>query len=339
MPETTSSPDASRADDEAAPGVVADWEKLYGQRYYLTDYTVPYGRNEHWLQFFGQVAERIVKDLSPRTTLDAGCAMGLLVEQLVNRGVDAYGIDLSNYAIKHAPDTISERLSVGSVTKPLARHYDLITCIEVIEHLPAEDGRVALANLCAAADRILFSSVPDGYEEPTHVNVQPPEEWSAWFAESGFFRVIEYDASYLAPWAVLYERRVGGLPDVVRSYDRALARLRSEVQQLRATVLRSAEQLEDASNASQSDAHPDEMAQVRRTAAELHEQLLATRDIIIGLEAEIGEARGQRDFYAAQMAGTEAAVRELQAMSASRTWRATRKALGPYRRLRRLLGR
>jgi hypothetical protein len=340
MPETPRAADASVESDETQPESSRDWEKLYGERYYLTDYTVPYGRNEHWLQFFGQVADHVVRDLSPQTTLDAGCAMGLLVEQFVNRGVDAYGIDISNFAISHAPESVRERLSVGSLTKPFARHFDLITCIEVIEHLPPEDGRAAIGNLCAATDRVLFASVPDGYEEPTHVNVQPPEAWSAWFAQHDFFRAFDYDASYLAPWAVLYERRVATLPEVVRTYDRVVARYRTEVQQVRTAVLRLSEQLEEVSAGS-----PPLMAQLaserdasKASEAAMYEQLLTLRDTIIGLEVEIGEARGQRDYYAAQLAGKEQIALELQSVLASRGWRATQKAMGPLRRLRRFLG-
>jgi hypothetical protein len=269
-----------------------------------------------------------VKDLSPVTLLDAGCAMGLLVEQFVKRGVDAYGIDISSFAISHAPEVVRDRLAVGSLTKSLPRHYDLITCIEVIEHLPSADGRIALANICDATDRVLFSSVPDGYEEPTHVNVQPPEAWSAWFADEGFIRAVEYDASYLAPWAVLYERRAVTLPGVVREYDRALARSHREIQQLRTAVLRQAEQLEEAASGTQG------FKATREAVTDLQEQLLNMRDVVIGLEAELGEAKGRREFYETQLASSQVVAQRYEALTSTRSWRATRKAVGPLRRLR-----
>src|SRR5438445_606738 len=64
---------------------------LYGQ-YYFTHYSVEqdgehaYQRDQHWLAFFGQIADHISREIAPRTVLDAGCAMGLLVEALRDRG-------------------------------------------------------------------------------------------------------------------------------------------------------------------------------------------------------------------------------------------------------------
>ena len=46
-------------------------------------------RNERWLSSSASVADGIVRDLHPTSVLDAGCAMGFLVEALRQRGVDA----------------------------------------------------------------------------------------------------------------------------------------------------------------------------------------------------------------------------------------------------------
>ena len=44
--------------------------------------------------FFDWIAERITRDINPKTVLDAGCAMGFLVEGLRARGVEAWGVDV-----------------------------------------------------------------------------------------------------------------------------------------------------------------------------------------------------------------------------------------------------
>src|SRR3954467_2188523 len=122
----------------AAPAEAAD-NSLYGAYYYRHDCGIPYERNEHWLGFFGGIADRIVADLHPTTLLDAGCAMGFLVEVLVKRGVDARGIDISEYAISEVHESIRDRCRVQSLTEPLEGRYDLITCIEVVEHIAPQD--------------------------------------------------------------------------------------------------------------------------------------------------------------------------------------------------------
>jgi len=186
----------------------------------------PYARDPVWLGFFGDVADRIKADIAPRTVLDAGCAMGLLVECLRQRGVEAIGIDISAYAIGQASEAARPHCRVGSVLEPLGGPYDLVACIEVLEHLDRAEGAIAIANLCAATDDILFSSTPDDHDEPTHQNVQPPEYWALAFAEHGFVRDAAFDAAFLTPWAARFRRAAGPLPaelhPVVAGYEQRL---------------------------------------------------------------------------------------------------------------------
>src|SRR5262245_49383446 len=172
----------------------------YDQHYFETALgPVPYDRTHpEWLEFFGTVADQIVADIKPRRVLDVGCAKGFLVEALRDRGVEAYGIDASAYAIGEVRPDVQPYCRVASATDPFGSAYDLITCIEVLEHMDEADSRRALANICAAADDVLFSSTPDDLTEPTHVNVRPRSWWLARFAEQGFQLDVDYDAGFIA---------------------------------------------------------------------------------------------------------------------------------------------
>ncbi len=113
---------------------------LYGPEYYaLRLSSIPYERSWHWQHFFSIIAQETVRGLRPRRVLDAGCAMGFLVEQFWDRGVHCDGIDVSEYAISRVRPDIRPFCKVGSLTNPIPGKYDLITCIEVLEHLPAEN--------------------------------------------------------------------------------------------------------------------------------------------------------------------------------------------------------
>ena len=136
-----------------------------------------------------------------------------------------------------------ERCSVASLTEPLPRRYDLIACIEVLEHLPTAETDKAIANLCQATDRLLISTTPQDFGEPTHLNVQPPEAWSAALASHGFFRDLERDFSYISPWAALYTRVEEPQAETVRRYDRAWWRLRREISEVRGSLLQTQERL------------------------------------------------------------------------------------------------
>ena len=253
-------------------------EPDYGASYYLNYWGGggPYERNERWMGFFGGVAEALVREFHPTSALDAGCALGLLVEALRDRGVDASGIDVSEYAISQVPSAIAEHCEVASLTEPLDEHYDLITCIEVLEHLPPNETDKALDNLCNATDRLVISTTPQDFGEPTHLNVQPPEAWSTKLAERGFMRDLERDLSYLSPWAALYTRRAESQAETVRRYDRAWWRLRREAAEVRQSLLQSQERVAEL-----------------EAGGERDEEILRLRDLLIGKDAELGAIAGR----------------------------------------------
>lgn len=167
---------------------------------------VPYERNERWLGFFSGIAEQIVARLQPRRVLDAGCAKGFLVEALRDRGVDAWGIDISPYAVSQVRPDMQPYCRVASLTEPIQETYDLVTCIEVLEHMPPEEARPAIENLTRATAAVLFSSTPSDFSEPTHLNVQPPLHWLKLFSEFGFWPDLQFDASFVAPQATLLRK-------------------------------------------------------------------------------------------------------------------------------------
>jgi len=201
----------------------ADGNALYDSFYYA-HYCGEraYKRDPGWLEFFGGIAEQIVKRIAPASVLDAGCAMGMVVEALRDRGVEAFGVDISEYAIENARSDVRPFCRVGSILDPFPRRYDLIVCIEVLEHLGVRDAERAVANFVEFTDDVLFSSTPKDFKETTHFNVQPPEWWAELFARHGFYRDVGFDASFITPWAVRFRRLKGPVARVVGEYERRL---------------------------------------------------------------------------------------------------------------------
>ncbi|MFG0317623.1 MAG: methyltransferase domain-containing protein, partial [Planctomycetota bacterium JB042] len=204
---------------------------LFDEAYYRSHCgDVPYERDEAtWQTHFSTVARNLVQRFRPKSVLDVGCAKGFLVEQLRDLGVEAYGVDASTYAISQVRDDVKPFCSVHSATEPFGRRYDLITCIEVIEHMSEEDAPAVVKNLCAHADDVLFSSTPDDYEEPTHFNIQPFEYWKELFAQNGFYPVLRDEPTYVTECAVVFRKVTKKLKVVVLSRERdewAVVRLR-----------------------------------------------------------------------------------------------------------------
>ena len=184
--------------------------------------------------FFATVADRIVAEIKPQRVLDVGGANGFLVEALRTRGVEAFGVDISAPAIGEVRAAVQPFCRVAGATEPLEGRWDLITCIEALAHVDEATGRRAIANICAATDDVLFSSTPDGFEDPAHLNARSTPWWLARFAERAFGLDMDFDASFAAPHAVRVRRATKGaapLEDpLTERYQlhRTLVRLRRE---------------------------------------------------------------------------------------------------------------
>lgn len=201
----------------------------YGQEYYQSSCGKAYERGNGWEEIFGKYADRILKEIKPHKTLDVGCAKGFFVEALRDRGVEAYGIDISEYAVSQVREDIRPFCMVQSALLPVKEKYDLITCIEVLEHIDNQDIPLAIRHMCEASDDILFSSTPFDYEEESHVSVHTPAYWAEQFAYHGFYHDVQYDCSYICVQAMRFRRMKRDSVDLIREYENILFQKHQEL--------------------------------------------------------------------------------------------------------------
>lgn len=73
--------------------------------------------------------------------LDVGCHTGFFVRELLNRGVDAHGVDWNSAALKHGKTAydLEGRISSSQLSDLGARgeRYSVVTSFEVLEHVAA----------------------------------------------------------------------------------------------------------------------------------------------------------------------------------------------------------
>ncbi len=188
-------------------------------------------------------AARIAEALRPQRVFDAGCAIGLLTEALWDQGIATLGRDISSYALTQVRADIQPFLTLGSITEPVEGTYDLMIAVDVLHHLEEQDALQALRHLAAAAPQLLFA-VPSGEGNPLyHRTVRPLRWWLERLAENGFAPVPGFDASFIAPHALLAERSSTPVdPRVLVAFE-ALLRSRAEAQQSSATLTRTREEL------------------------------------------------------------------------------------------------
>ncbi len=112
-----------------------------------------------------------------------------------------------------------------------------MTCVEVLEHMSPAETQLAIDNICSVTDRVLLSSTPYDFDEPSHINVRPVATWAQWFAARGFFRRTDLDTSYITSWTIVFERRPLTPADVVYLYELEQVPLREEAAKKRSALL------------------------------------------------------------------------------------------------------
>lgn len=83
-------------------------------------------------------------DLKNKTLIDVGCGGGLLCENLAEHSKEVKGIDMSNEAIEIAKthQTLKnlkidyEEIALEGLLKKSKKKYDVLTCMELVEHVP-----------------------------------------------------------------------------------------------------------------------------------------------------------------------------------------------------------
>ncbi|MGZ2412676.1 2-polyprenyl-6-hydroxyphenyl methylase / 3-demethylubiquinone-9 3-methyltransferase [Sphingomonas sp. F9_3S_D5_B_2] len=116
--------------------------------------------DQHW-----QCDECNRRPLEGRTALDVGCGAGLLAEPLARLGAKVTGIDAAPEVIAVAHEHAAARgleidYRAGDV-QALEGQFDLITCMEVIEHVADPTAFVAALAQRLAPDGLLVLSTPN----------------------------------------------------------------------------------------------------------------------------------------------------------------------------------
>ncbi len=105
-------------------------------------------------------------DLNAKQALDIGCGGGILSESLAKSGAKVTAIDMCKEAITCAKDHAkSSNLSIAyseataeSWMQQNTKKYDVITCLELIEHVPNPSGTIASCAALAKKSGIIFIS-------------------------------------------------------------------------------------------------------------------------------------------------------------------------------------
>ncbi len=106
--------------------------------------------------------------LAGKKVLDVGCGGGILAESMAARGAHVTGIDLSDKALAvarlHLLETAQKvdyrKISAEELAAEKPDWYDLVTCLELLEHVPDPASTVrACARLVRPGGAVYFSTI------------------------------------------------------------------------------------------------------------------------------------------------------------------------------------
>ncbi len=106
--------------------------------------------------------------LAEKTVLDVGCGGGILAEAMARRGAKVTGIDLAEKGLRVAQlHLLESQLAVNyekaSAEEDASRHageFDVVTCMELLEHVPQPESMVAAcARLVRRGGQVFFSTI------------------------------------------------------------------------------------------------------------------------------------------------------------------------------------
>ena len=104
------------------------------------DYKILHRINDLRIKF---ILSKVKKSIKKKSILDVGCGGGLATEPLAKKGAEVIGIDENNNNLKQAKKHALEKslkinyinTSFDNFIKNNKKKFDLILCLEVIEHV------------------------------------------------------------------------------------------------------------------------------------------------------------------------------------------------------------
>jgi SAM-dependent methyltransferase len=167
---------------------------------YFDEPGVCYGTYKYdgrWIPVVRDMIEHF--DLKPGAKiLDVGCAKGHTVYDFIGEGMNAFGIDISTYAIENCMPQVKDRVRIANA-KDLSmfkdKEFDLVISINSIHNLDEKECREAVKEIQRVGKKgyIVVDSWRNEYEKERMLDwniagrtVLSSDDWKKLFEEEGY---------------------------------------------------------------------------------------------------------------------------------------------------------
>ena len=128
---------------------------------------------------------------------EIGCAKGFFVQEARRQGFNAYGSDISEYAIASAPEPVRPYVQAANAAVKLPapdNAFSVVCSWETLEHVPEPEIRKVLLEARRIAHpealHVHRIDIPDGLHDPfsdeTHVLIRERIWWEDLFHDMGY---------------------------------------------------------------------------------------------------------------------------------------------------------
>jgi SAM-dependent methyltransferase len=174
--------------------------RLYGYDYFDGHRKYGFGGYHYdgrWIPVAKNIREHY--KLNPGAlVLDVGCAKGYLVHALYHEGMQAFGVDISRYALRHCPTDIIGRISYGDILDLCYpdNSFDLVISINTIHNIHESLISLCFKEILRVSKKHCFITVDSYYTEEQRKDFEAwcltakthmyPEEWVKTFKENNY---------------------------------------------------------------------------------------------------------------------------------------------------------
>jgi len=212
----------------------------YGEHYFRSyNYADrPLGRfSMYWFarRYYAALVRRFAPPGENRRLLELGCGLGHLLG-LLQDDFACVGVDIADYSIeelrRNAPGAEGYVMSAEDLSHFADGEFSAVVALHLVEHLPdPPDTLDQIRRVLCPGGLLLLATPNPNYslrrlkdpqndaigKDPTHINVQPPEQWRAWVEASGFevlrhFGDGLWDVPYLPVLPKVVQFGLFGLP-------------------------------------------------------------------------------------------------------------------------------
>lgn len=167
----------------------SDFASVFGQHYFVGGDERSAYRNyaRDARQPNRELATTLFQVFHPRTALEVGCAIGHAVEALRELDVEAFGYDISSWAVEQASTQYVRRFDIAS--EPIHGSYELVFAYDLLQFIPISQLKFAVENLWNACTKSMVLAIglnADGGSttcEPAHLIQQDRRWWETFLQE------------------------------------------------------------------------------------------------------------------------------------------------------------